>query len=547
MAERPLADLPILVIDCQTTGASPTFGVVLELGWAVVRAASPELEAAQAHWIALPAGQRVPRQVQKITGWEPAHAEHAIADHDAWQRLRETVARVPLSPSAIHYARFELAFLRDWSARFEPEAPFSIDAVCVHAIATRLYPDLPRQTLRALAGFLGHSLDLARRSLGHVEATAFVWRRLVAELAARDIHTWEQLQAWLSVRAPPRARPKKPKYPLPSEHYKSLPDEPGVYRFLRSNGDLLYVGKATSLRKRTTSHFSAKAGTPQSPEMLTQVAEIRVTVVHSALEAALLEHDTIRALKPPYNTQLTTSDPRVWYSADDLLRARPEPDAEHAIGPLPAHSSLHPLGALIALARGAPATKLLRSQAVGISDLWTPDETVFAAGWAILLGKHPDLESAPMTVARRFLWNRGSKAQDEPDEAEAENKSQNWDPERVARHLERAAAQAYQTYRRARWLRLIHDANIEYREPGGTAKRFLIVRDGAVLEASDSPPSAERVSRSQAPSFDRTKYDRLRILTTELKRIARDGGEVSIGWGVRRIPRFLLVGILRMV
>lgn len=547
MAERRLAELPILVIDCQTTGASPAFGVVLELGWAVVRAASPELEHAQAHWITLPEGRSVPRQVQKITGWEPAHAASAIADSDAWARLRETVARAPLAPTAIHYARFELAFLRDWSARFEPDAPFSIDAVCVHAIATRLYPDLPRQTLRALAGFLGHSVDLARRSLGHVEATAFVWRKLVEQLAARDIHTWEQLQAWLGVRAAPRPRPKKPKYPLPAEHYKSLPDAPGVYRFLRRNGDVLYVGKASSLKKRTTSHFSAKAGTPQSPEMLTQVAEIRVTVVPSALEAALLEHDTIRELKPPYNTQLTTTDPRVWYGSRDFAHARPEPDAEHPVGPLPAFSSLRPLGALIALANGAEATQALRAQAVGISDLWTPDEAVFAAGWAILVGKHPDLVTAPLTVARRFLWNRGSKAQDEPDEPEAENKTQTWDPERVARHLERATAQAYQTYRRARWLRLIHDSNIEYREPGGTAKRFLIVRDGTLIEASDSPPSTARVHRSRAPSFDRTKYDRLRILTTELKRIARDGGEVAIGWGTRPIPRFLLVGILRAV
>ena len=55
----------------------------------------------------------------------------------------------------------------------------------MHAIATRLYPDLPRQSLRALAGYLGHGLDLTRRSLGHVEATAFVWCKLCAALEAR--------------------------------------------------------------------------------------------------------------------------------------------------------------------------------------------------------------------------------------------------------------------------------------------------------------------------------------------------------------------------
>jgi DNA polymerase-3 subunit epsilon len=538
MAERPLADLPILVIDCQTTGASPAFGVVLELGFAVVRAASPELDGAEAHWIALPEGHGVPRQVQKITGYKPEFADGALGDVDAWQRLRAAISNAPLAPTAIHYARFELAFLRDWATRFEPQAPFPLDPVCIHAIATRLYPDLPRQTLRALAGFLGHGLDLDRRALGHVEATAFVWRKLVEALSAREITTWEQLQAWLAEKAPKRTKPKKPSYPLAREHYRNLPDAPGVYRFLRRNGDVLYVGKATSLKKRTTSHFQAKSGTPQSPEMLTQVAEIRVTVVPSALEAALLEHDTIRELRPPYNTQLTTEDPRVWYGAPDFLESRPEPDAEHRIGPLPAQSSLHPLGALRALAFGTPTSKLLRSRAVGISDLWTPDEGVFEAGWAILVGKHPDLPSAPMTVARRFLWNRGSRAEDD---TEAENKTREWDPERVARHIERAVGTAFQTYRRARWLRLIHDSDIEFREPGSPETRGLSVRDGRIVEG------ATPAQRVRAPHFDRTKYDRLRILTTELKRIARDGGYVSIGWGKRRIPGRLLAGILRSV
>jgi DNA polymerase III epsilon subunit-like protein len=170
-----LAELEVLVVDCQTTGASPAQGSVLELGWCVARADDAERElAAEAHWIAPQAGERISPLVRQLTGFHEAVLETALTPETAWQRLRALMRAVEPTPTAIHFARFELSFLRDWAERFEATKPFPLDAVCVHAIACRLYPDLPRRNLRALAGFLGHGLHLERRSLGHVQATAFI-------------------------------------------------------------------------------------------------------------------------------------------------------------------------------------------------------------------------------------------------------------------------------------------------------------------------------------------------------------------------------------
>ncbi|HXU63509.1 MAG TPA: hypothetical protein VN962_17545, partial [Polyangia bacterium] len=116
---RALAGMDVLVVDCQATGASPAFGHVLEVGWGVVRGDSGA-RGFEAHWIALPDGHTVPGQVRKLTGWEPEAAANAIAGHEAWRRLRAAVAHAEPIPTAIHYARFELPFLREWSARFEP-------------------------------------------------------------------------------------------------------------------------------------------------------------------------------------------------------------------------------------------------------------------------------------------------------------------------------------------------------------------------------------------------------------------------------------------
>lgn len=564
---RALAELEVLIVDCQTTGASPAFGSVLELAWGVARANREGIAGLESHFIALPPGHVVPEQVIRLTGYDPDRdAARAIADEEAWQRLRRSVAHAAAAPTAIHYARFELAFLREWAARFEPSAEFPLDAVCVHALARRLYPDLPRQSLRALAGFLGHGLDLTRSSLGHVEATAFVWRKLCAELAGRGIETWEALREFLATRGPPLKKPKKPKYPILPARYKSLPNEPGVYRFLRSNGDVLYVGKATSLSKRTASHFSARSGKQLAPEMLTQVSDIQAEVVASALEAALLEHDTITRLRPPYNVQLVTADPRVWYSARDFESVSAVGDEVHPIGPLPSEYSLRALAAQIALAGGAEPGARLRAGAVGVSDLWLPDEAVFRAGWLELVQRHPELTSSSasprqrvLALAKRLLLERTTRGAEEEsaDAKDERQKSAAWDPERVARHLERAAAQAYQVYRRARWLRLLQNSDIVYREPTSTRVRLLRVRNGRLSEALDAPdtsassPHVERARRHDvAPSraFDRETYDRLRILSTELKRIQRDGGMVAVYLGPARPLRAALqAGLQRLV
>jgi DNA polymerase-3 subunit epsilon len=548
---RRLAALDVLVVDCQATGASPAFGHVLEMGWGVARGDSGP-RGFEAHWIALPEGHTVPGEVRKLTGWQPAAAADAMAGHEAWRRLRAAVAQAEPIPTAIHYARFELPFLREWSARFEPDVAFPLDAVCLHAIASRLYSELPRLSLRALAGYLGHSVALQRRALGHVAATAFVWQRLCGDLAALGVETWEDLQRWLGQRGPVRARPKKPTYPIDSRRFRSLPDQPGVYRFLRRNGDLLYVGKATSLKKRVTSHFIGRAGKLLAPEMLTQVSDIAVTETASALEAALLENETIKTLNPPYNVHLTTGDPRVWYSNAAFDAAAATPSAQHVIGPLPSEYSLRPLGALSALLAGAPPELPVRAHAVGVSALWTPDESVFTAGWSELMARHAAAtgprDDPPRTRAlglAQHLLAVVAAQKDLPRDDEEGDRT--WDPPRVARHLERAAAQAYRAYRRTRWLKLLDDAEVVYREPGATRTRRLRIRAGQVSAADQDGPLAVLAARADA-SFDRACYDRLRILTTELKRIARDGGNVIVHVQGRRVlPPRLLPGLFAVI
>jgi len=324
---------------------------------------------------------------------------------------------------------------------------------------------------------------------------------------------------------------------------------------------VLYVGKATNLRTRTASHFSSRTSKLIQPEMLTQVSDITVTVVASALEAALLEHEAVADVAVFGVPSDEWGEARVWYATRDFVESSAEASAIHAVGPLPSEYSLRPLGAQVSLLEGAEPTWFLRANAVGVSDLWTPPEAVFARGFALFEARHfthanPSIStrSRVLRAAKQILASRPFAKSSDDSENESEAKNDAWDPERVARHLERAAAQAYQVYRRARWLRLLHDSDVVYREPEGARARLIRVREGVIVtlcdagEVSSGGELPRFPSSSRAVPFDRAKYDRLRILGTELKRIQRDGGSITIF--VRRdraISAHLLGGILRNV
>lgn len=560
-----LSELGVLVVDCQATGANPAHGVVLELGWGIAKASLPEVEQLQAHWVALPPKTVVPFQVRRLTGFDESLVEAALSPREAWERMRVTMSFAERAPAAIHFAQFELPFLRDWAMRFEPGNDFPLDAVCVHAIACRLYPDLPRRSLRALAGFLGFGLDPARRrSMSHVEATAFIWRKLAAELSALGIRTWSQLGDWLY--APPVKRARKRRYPMPSARYRALPDAPGVYRFLRSNGDVLYIGKATSLKKRVAGHFTAGSSTTERAlEMLTQVHEIQTTPTRTALEAALLENEAIKALRPPYNVQLIVDDPRMWFCSKNLDAVSAAPDEAHPLGPLPSTFSVRALGALAALLAGESSSAFLRARAVEEPERFAPDAAVFAEGFAAFAERHalgavpafPAAARALAGTARSLL--RAAKlaspasADAELDGAEGSSDRRVWDRDRVVRHLERAVAHGYQLLQRARWLRVLCESAVVVREPAGEHVRLLEVRRGAIVQARDlalderAPPlTAYRPFAERMLDFDRSEYDRLRTLTTEVKRILRDGGTVSVRVGREKWLRHQTLDALLM-
>jgi excinuclease ABC subunit C len=90
----------------------------------------------------------------------------------------------------------------------------------------------------------------------------------------------------------------------PKEYVASLPRRPGVYRMMTAGGELLYVGKAKSLRDRVGTYFNPSNVAPKVQALVQQIAAIEVTVTNSETEALLLEYNLIKEHKPRFNVVL---------------------------------------------------------------------------------------------------------------------------------------------------------------------------------------------------------------------------------------------------
>jgi excinuclease ABC subunit C len=84
----------------------------------------------------------------------------------------------------------------------------------------------------------------------------------------------------------------------------SLPRRPGVYRMFDAAHEILYVGKARSLKDRVSTYFAASNVNPKVQALVHQIAAIEVTVTNSETEALLLEYNLIKAHKPRFNVVL---------------------------------------------------------------------------------------------------------------------------------------------------------------------------------------------------------------------------------------------------
>lgn len=556
-----LRDLPVLVVDCQTTGNHPRNSHVLEIGWMSTQAGGPvgrTFEIQKTMMLFLPSGQEIPKAVRKLTGIEHIPMDTAVAPETAWQQLAADARLVAGDrveagcPAVIHFARFETVFLEALYRDHGGGACFPLDIVCTHQIAARLLPDLPRKGLRAVAGYFGYSVPMAKRCGAHLEATAAIWRHLVPLMEQEvGITVWDQLRQWLARQRKPLRQGTRT-YPMPRSARLNLPDAPGVYRFLRSNGDVLYIGKARCLRRRVNSYFQGRRQhSEKNLEMLSQAAGLDYVRTHSAVEAAYLESMEIKAGKPPYNDALAAGRWRLLFYSPDFGVCADQPDPLCRLGPVPSEdlfSTLRMLGQWLK-GRLEDYPGHLAPQLLGMSVEYSPDEDCLMAGLEMFRSRFGHCLRRQgvwrgLVSIGRLAWKERMDERmspDDPEEASDDNSGGMvseedsgfvWSPEAVARVIASRLRGGSHLLRRARWLTMLTESSVAWRDSGATSKKrqVLVFKHGRLIERLrvkeaehlPVPPEHALPLNQRKVHLDLAVYDGLRVLTTELRRLVAE-------------------------
>jgi DNA polymerase-3 subunit epsilon len=572
----PLADLEILALDCQTTGSHPGKGHLIEIGWMRLRAwdhPSNTFSSVMSHLVKLPPGVDLPPRISRLTGIHTDDLNAASSPETVWLELDEVARKIRcdnpenLCPTVIHYSRFEEPFLKELHREHGGNSAFAFDIFCSHEIARRLYPGLPRRGIRAIAGYFGHSVPEPKRCEAHVTATGVIWRNLIHRLETRyGVLTLDHLRNWLAQTSVPARTDRS--YPMNPDIRLKLPDQPGVYRMLRSNGDLLYIGKARSLKRRVNSYFQRRFQHAEHIlEMLSQAADLEVTLAGSALEAAILESDQIKTCSPPYNIALRKRDRNLWYCSRDLRQVGPIPDGVYRHGPLPSREPLMSLSAMCELIKSGEFDPGFRDDTaiailMGIPEEYGPPEDIFRMGFDLFCQKHEQvLKGKP---ARRALITLGTRlwrealaadestqsAEDKTDSEQTQTANNNnsekkdWNPESVSVALESVTKRCAYWMRRSRWLCLLSESTLAWEahnDPGQTI--FIVFSKGDVIDRLSAsarqtlplPPGCKTPLRDRQQNFNINTYDRLRVVTTELRRLISENRWLRLRLGSKSI------------
>ena len=320
--QRSLSEIEYVVLDTETTGLRPGSHRVIEIAAIRVRGG----EALGSFQTLLNPCTRLPAFIVQFTGITQEMVNKAPKAAEIFSDFLNFIEGAILVG---HNIGFDIGFL-SYEARLLG-LDFPLDGLDTIPLARRFLPGLRRFKLDNVADHLKIATANRHRALGDARVTAAVFIKLLALAQEQGIDTLGLLRRRLQLpvtwngditqvatrkqieqlRADGRVtnqtvtvRPTGTLFLNPAWR-RDFPALPGVYLMKDSNGQVIYVGKAKSLKDRLASYYNQPLGyTRKMDGLLQNVKEIETRVLGSELEALLVESQLIKELQPAYNVQL---------------------------------------------------------------------------------------------------------------------------------------------------------------------------------------------------------------------------------------------------
>jgi len=321
----PLIDTTFVVLDLETTGLSADRDRITEVG--AVRARGGEILAELRTFVH--PGLPIPAAVTAITGITDTDVAEAPSVDTVLPTVLDFLGDAVF---VAHNARFDLSFLRAAAVRLglPPIRPRVIDTA---VLARRLIRDEVRDVrLGTLARHLRVPDAPDHRALNDARATLHVLHALIERASAYGATSIEDLQQLCG----PTGDRSHRRISLIAD----APSASGVYRFLAEDGTVLYVGKATDLRRRLRTYFGQDTRR-RTADLVAATARVTWTITPTELEASVREIREIQASRPRYNHRSTRPDPgttvtltREPFPRLAIVRGSPGTD-DDGLGPVP--------------------------------------------------------------------------------------------------------------------------------------------------------------------------------------------------------------------
>lgn len=297
----PLADTTFCVVDLETTGSGPE-ATITEFGAVKVRGGQilGEFGTLVNPCVHIPGFIAVLTGItnQMVTS-QPTLGEVL----PSWLEFSRGTVLVA------HNARFDIGFLKRACEQFGYPWPGNmvVDTVAL-ARQALLRGEVPNVKLHTLADHFHAATQPNHRALSDARATVDVLHGLLERVGNLGVLSLEDLKEF-EHRVSPQRRAKR-------TWASELPERPGVYTFYAQrpgqDRQVLYVGKASNIRRRVRTYFTSSETRPRMDEMVRIATGVDAVVCATELEAQVRELRTIAAHAPRYNRRSKRQDKVAW-------------------------------------------------------------------------------------------------------------------------------------------------------------------------------------------------------------------------------------------